>query len=139
MDEEHKIIIIEDDSEDTEVLLEILEELGLKNNIKAFYNCDAALKYFTETDDKILLILSDITFSHMNGIDLKKKIETDPELKRKTIPFIFYTSEGRETQINEAFVEANVHGYFHKVSDYNIMKQDIKLIIDYWSRSQRPY
>lgn len=139
MDENRKIILIEDDHEDTEVLLEILEDLGLGKDTIAFTDCDAALDYFKTTEDKILLILSDISFTHMNGIDLKKQIEADPELKRKTIPFIFYTSVGRETEVNAAFLEANVHGYFNKEADYNLMKQDIKLIVDYWNRSQRPY
>lgn len=139
MDEERKIILIEDDDEDTEVLIEILEDLGLGQQTVAFTDCDAALEYFKTTEDKILLILSDISFTHMNGIDLKKQIEADPALKRKTIPFIFYTSVGRETEVNAAFLEANVHGYFNKEADYNMMKKDIKLIVDYWTRSQRPY
>lgn len=139
MEENRKIIIIEDDDEDTEVLLEILEDLGLGQDTRVFSDCNTALEYFQTTEEKILLILSDISFTHMNGLDLKKLIEADPELKKKTIPFIFYTSVGRETEVNAAFLEANVHGYFNKESDYKTMKQDIKLIVDYWSRSQRPY
>lgn len=138
MDDNRKIIIIEDDAEDREVLLEIFEDLGLRENTKVFTESKTALEYFSTTEDKVLLILSDISLPNMTGLDLKKQIEADPELKKKTIPFIFYTSVGREHEINEAFLEANVHGYFHKASDYNVMREDIKIMYEYWTRSQRP-
>jgi len=84
------------------------------------------------------MIISDISLPRMDGLDLKKKIDADPVLKKKSIPFIFFTAVGRQQAINEAFVAANVNGYFNKSSDYYTMREDLKIVFDYWSRSQMP-
>jgi len=132
------ILIIEDDQDDSGVLLDIMEELGLKQLCRVFDDGDEAFDFIANATENIILILSDISLPRMDGLELKKKIEDDEALKAKSIPFIFFTAVGRQEAINEAFVAANIHGYFNKPADYYKMKEDIKIIFDYWSRSQRP-
>ena len=137
--DERRVIIIEDDPEDVEILTEIFKDLGMELLVTVFKDGKEALDYFSTTEDPILLIISDISLPRMDGLEMKKYIENDLELKKKSIPFIFYTSEGRQAEINEAFLNANVHGYFEKGSNYKEIRDDIEVICRYWHRSKRPF
>ena len=87
------IVIVEDDIDDQEIMEGALRELGISNEIVFLNNGDEGLNYLKGNFKKQpFLILSDINMPGMNGVELKRQIDSDPELRRKSIPFIFFVS-----------------------------------------------
>ena len=131
------IIIVEDDKEDREVLTEIFQELQIPNKVKFFKEGFSVLEYLRTTSDKPLIIITDINMPRMNGIELRKEINKDDYLRKKSIPFIFLsTTDG--SRIIEQIYEMQVQGFFQKQHSYKAISNQIKLIIDYWTVCKHP-
>lgn len=71
----------------------------------------------------------------MNGLELKRTLDEDKELKQKSIPFIFLSNSASPEEIEEAF-EMSTQGYFEKPHIYEVYKKVIGLIVYYWELSQ---
>jgi response regulator RpfG family c-di-GMP phosphodiesterase len=133
------ILLIEDDHDDKDLLVDIMQELNVKNKIVWFDNCEDAYNFISETRESIYIIFSDINLPKKTGLELKSDIDRDPVLKRKSIPFIFYSTSADGNDIDEAYSNLNVQGFFKKESDYNEVKCNIKTILDYWAIARKPY
>ncbi len=103
------IIIIEDDLDDQIFLRDVLIELGYQNQLKFFNNCKAALSFLKTTTDKLFLIICDVNLPGMSGTEFKNEINADPHLRKKAIPFIFYTTSANKLDIEQAY-ENTVQG-----------------------------
>ena len=96
------IIIVEDDQDDQQNVKEILQELGVKNELVFFEDCNKAFNYLMSIRTKPFIIISDINLPKMNGIDFKRKIDTTDYLRKKSIPFVFLTTSDSAHMIDEA-------------------------------------
>ena len=134
---DNPIVIVEDDIDDCEFLVHALKDIGVKNEFKCFHTPIDALEYLQSTEMRIFLIISDVNMPVMNGLDLKRCINEDKHLYEKSIPFVFLSTSGERTHINEAF-RLCVQGYFQKPSDMASLHKVAKSIIDYWSISKQP-
>lgn len=132
------IVVIEDDKDDMDIFASILEELKVKNKLVWLETTDAALEYLSSGNTQPFLIFSDINLPGKNGLDLKKKIDGNPHLRKKSIPFIFYSTSSGQQDVNEAYTQMTIQGFFRKANEYDKMKEMIKLIIDYWSVCLHP-
>jgi CheY-like chemotaxis protein len=132
------IILIEDDSDDKEIFVDIIKDLGYFNNIVWFLNTDDAFHYMKKTDEEMFIIFCDINLPGKTGLELKKEIDRDTVLRRKSIPFVFLSTNTSQNDINTAYVKMTVQGFFKKENNYSRMKDVVKLILDYWSVSKHP-
>jgi two-component SAPR family response regulator len=132
------IIIIDDDEDDKEILEEILREFDLKNKLVWFNNCKDAYGYLKSTSEQPFLIFSDVNLPGLTGFDFKKQIDEDIELRKKSIPFLFYTTGVTQDTVNKAYTEMTVQGFFKKENTYEAIKKDIKVILDYWENCRHP-
>jgi len=132
------IIIIEDDQDDTEILTEIMSQLNVENKIICFDNCDEAFAYLRKSKDSIFFIISDINLPKKTGLELKHDIDKDPVLRKKSIPFILYSTAAIAKDVDDAYANLNIQGFFKKECDYNLIKKNIKIILDYWSVCLKP-
>jgi CheY-like chemotaxis protein len=131
------IIIVEDDPDDHQIISEVLESLEVANPLKFFFRGDEALQYLSSAVEQPLLILCDVNMPHLNGLDLRKVIDSDPKLKKKSIPFIFYSTAADKKDVTKAY-EMTVQGFFEKGSNLEKMKKQLKVIIDYWRECKHP-
>ena len=139
MIKEGTIVIVEDDTDDIELLEKIIRELEINNEIKCFDNTEEAYTYLAKTNDKIFIIFCDIEFPKKSGLQFKEKIDDTPHLREKSIPFIFYSTWTKEKDVKEAYSkELSVQGFFKKGNDYKEVKEQIKMILDYWDDSVHP-
>ncbi len=138
MSKKGNILIIEDDIDDKELLEELIIEIGVVNNIVWKLNGAEALSYLCTTTDPMFIIFSDINMPIMNGLELKRKIEADPVLRKKSIPFIFYSTTANLETVVEAYTDLTIQGFFKKGSDYNRTKAVVKTIIEYWKDCVHP-
>ena len=106
------ILIVEDDIDDQEIYSEILNHLGVDNKLIFFSLASQALEYLQTTNEKPFVILCDINLPVMNGIAFKQHIDYDPYLRNKSIPFIFFSTSAEKSQVNKAYTELTVQGFF---------------------------
>lgn len=132
------ILIIEDDKEDKEILEEVLLDLNVKNPIIWLENTEEAYKYLCAATESMFIIFCDINMPGKNGLELKLKIDEHEELRKKSIPFIFYSTSANQKDVNDAYAKMTVQGFFQKGNDYNEMKKVIQLILDYWTLCKQP-
>lgn len=131
------ILIVENDEYDNEVLIQALKDIGVENEAKCFEGAQPMLTYLKETTDKPFVILCDIDMPGMNGLELRKAINDDDYLRRKSIPFIFYTGMVSSQIVDEAY-DLTVQGFIEKPSEYRDLQKQLQVIIGYWKENLHP-
>lgn len=132
------IILIEDDTDDKDVFLDILKDLEVTNHVIWFENCDDAFEFLKSSSEQPFLIFCDMNLPGMGGIDCKLRIDDDKGLRKKSIPFVFHSTSVDQKTVDDAYTKMTVQGYFKKKNSYDEIKETIKLIIDYWQECRHP-
>jgi len=132
------IVIVEDDLDDQEMIQEAMEEVGIKNELVFFDRSLKAFEFLKSTTQQPFLILSDVNLPAQNGIEFKRQIDEDRQLREKSIPFVFYSTAVDKNSVNTAYQELTVQGFFKKKNKYEELKKDLKLIVDYWATCKHP-
>lgn len=131
------ILIVDDDAEDQDFVKMAIEQMNLPNEVKFFETGPKLLEYLVTTQQKPLLIISDVKLPGMNGLQLRQQINDDPFLRRKAIPFVFFSAAVSQPIINDAF-EMTVQGFFEKGKSLEELQENIHLIVSYWKNSKHP-
>jgi CheY-like chemotaxis protein len=131
------IIYVEDDIDDRLIFREVVESFGMSNKLMFFDNGQQFLDYLYDSKVQPLLIICDVNMPIMNGFELRKSIMEDETLKKKSIPFIFYTTSVNVKEIELAYA-LTVQGYFKKPSGIDEIRATLKMIIDYWCVCKHP-
>jgi CheY-like chemotaxis protein len=132
-----KIILVDDDSYERELLESALQKRGWDARVEYFDNADDALDHLKQNSDEIFIIISDMNMPKMNGLDFKKAIDNETGLREKSIPFIFATSTSVRSEITQAF-DYRVQGYFRKPNTTEEQADMLDIIIKYWIVSSHP-
>ncbi|WP_336518517.1 response regulator [Pollutibacter soli] len=132
------IILIEDDEDDKEIFQTCLAELIVTNKLIWFNNCAEAFHYLKTTSEQPFIIFSDVNLQKITGIEFKRQIDSDPQLRRKSIPFIFYSTSVSQDTVDKAYIELSVQGFFQKKSSFLEVKNSIHMILRYWSECRHP-
>lgn len=125
------IIIIDDDKDDQDNYTEALRDIGILNEIRFFEGGTAFLDYLSTTEEQPFVILSDINMPGMSGFELKKKIQDDPYLCTKGIPFVFISTNATNVSVRHAHA-LNVQGYFEKPQSMEGIKHMLRTLFAYW-------
>ncbi len=72
--------------DDQYLLMQVLGQLDVKNKIHFFSNGQQMLDYLALTQEQPFLIFCDMNMPLMNGLELRRHIYANPELKKKAIP-----------------------------------------------------
>jgi two-component SAPR family response regulator len=127
------LILVDDDTEDQELIMLALEELGVDHEVKLFQSAEAALHYLYQTSEQPFIIVSDINMPRMDGITFKKKIDSCGILKAKCIPFVFLSTS---TKFVKETCELNIQGYFEKGNSLQQLNETMKIILNYWGHTK---
>lgn len=131
------IIVIEDDLDDQELLVEIFDRLGYKNQIVYFFDGNEALDYLNKTDVQPFLILSDINMPKINGFELRNKVFTNELLQTKCIPYLFFSTSATKKAVIDAYA-LSVQGFFLKPASMIGLENTIRKIVEYWQECIAP-
>ncbi|MBT1706352.1 response regulator [Chryseosolibacter indicus] len=131
------IIIIEDDSDDQELLIETFNSLNYPNEVIFFSDGYQALDFIVKTDVQPFLILSDINMPKINGFELRKKIHNNEELKIRCIPYLFFTTGAQRKAVYDAYA-MSAQGFFVKPSSMEALRNTIRKIVEYWQECYAP-
>lgn len=135
------IILVDDDTDDCELMTEIFTDLEVPNKLLTFSNGKEALQYLRALESgstvQPFLILCDINMPVMNGLELRRQINGDKELVRRSIPFVYLTTTATKANLAEAY-EMNVQGFFEKDFRIQNLTELLKQIYQYWQHCQHP-
>ena len=131
------MLVIEDDKDDQEIFFEVFKELNYENEIVFFGDGEKALEYLINTDIEPFLILSDINMPKLNGIQLREKVYNNEDLRRKSIPYLFFSTSAEQKHVIDAYSKS-IQGFFIKPASFEKLKLIIKKIVEYWQECVSP-
>jgi CheY-like chemotaxis protein len=132
------ILLIDDDADDKDIFLDILQELQITNLVIWFQDCESAFSHLQETKEQPFIIFCDLNLPGVSGIECKRRIDEHKELRKKSIPFVFFSTTTDQTTVNEAYTQMTVQGFFRKPSSFSELKNLVRLITDYWDHCKHP-
>ncbi|XAZ82103.1 response regulator (plasmid) [Fibrella sp. ES10-3-2-2] len=134
---ESPIIFIDSDEDDQQTFIQALAELNSPHPPLVFSDGQAALDYITSSKIVPFIILSDIVLDRLGGLQLREQIEKSPALRKKSIPFIFFTYPVHEDLVERAY-EYTIQGLFEKKVRYQEWVVQLREILAYWSSCHHP-
>jgi len=121
MNKNGAIVIVEDDMEDQEMFSEVFNELNYKNEIIFFNDGQEALAYLTTKTSEPFIVFSDINMPKLNGIELRKQIHENEDIRMKTIPYLFFTTTAEQEAVVDAYSKS-IQGFFIKPVSFQELK-----------------
>jgi CheY-like chemotaxis protein len=137
MNSEGPVVIIEDDADDQEMLEEVFQNLGYKNQLLFFSDGQQALDFLNSSEVIPFIILSDINMPKLDGFALRDKIKMDAKLQLKCIPYLFFSTASSQKAVVDAY-SLSVQGFFVKQNSIAELEKTITVIMEYWKRCVAP-
>ncbi len=131
------IILIDDDEEDKELFKEVLKALEVTHELLWCENGSEAWDLLSSLETPPFLILSDINMPKINGMELLKKIHENEEMRKKSIPFVFFSTTAKKKEVEAAYL-MTVQGFFIKESNFEALKKSVRILVDYWTACIHP-
>lgn len=125
----HKILIVDDDLNDTEMTKRVLSKSGFDAKIEAVSRGEAALELLRKDDDLPSLIFLDLKMPGLSGIEILRMIRADERLRNITV--IILTNSLLEADKKESYA-AGADGFLHKAFDIDRLGIDIKSVLEHW-------
>ncbi len=138
MNKNGAIIIIEDDIDDQEMFDEVFRELDYKNEIIFFNDGQEALAHLTSNSSEPFIVFSDINMPKLNGMELRRKVHENEDIRIKTIPYLFFTTSAEQKDVIDAYSKS-IQGFFVKPSNFQDLKRIIRIIVEYWQSCESPH
>lgn len=132
------ILLIDDDLDDADIFKSILGELQVQNELVWFHSTLDAFDFLKKMDGQPFLIVSDVNLPKQTGIEFKKRVDQDPLLKTKCIPFVFLSTSVDKYVVTQAYEELTIQGFFKKPSSYAATKVLLREMIEYWRHCEHP-
>ncbi|MEN3038903.1 MAG: chemotaxis response regulator CheY [Candidatus Kryptonium sp.] len=122
LDQNIKILIVDDFSTMRKIIRNILTQLGFKNIVEAD---DGTTAMEILSKDKIDLIISDWNMPKMSGLELLKAVRSNEQTK--DLPFIMVTAEAQKENILEA-IKYKVSQYIVKPFTPETLKEKLEKV-----------
>jgi two-component system chemotaxis response regulator CheY len=124
IDENIKILIVDDFASMRRIIKNTLKQIGFKHVFEAD---DGTTALAMLKDQRVDLILADWYIPKMSGLELLKKIRQDKALK--SIPVLLVTAEAQKENVIEA-IQAGVNNYIVKPFTPDSMKQKLEQTLE---------
>lgn len=131
------IWIIDNDTDDQEVVKHVWDELKLQNELVFMYGAEQALAALEKVDYTPFIIICELNLPATDGFALRTTMLEKGKKRFTSVPFIFWTTQASEQQIQHAY-NLSVHGLFIKDSNFTDLKKTFTTIINYWLKSRMP-
>jgi CheY-like chemotaxis protein len=142
MPELRRILLVEDDPNDVELIMTGLAENNLANEVVAVHEGNEALDYLNcrekfanRTDGHPAVVLLDLKLPKISGLEVLRQMKTDEKLR--CIPVVILTSSREDHDILEGYA-LGANSYVVKPVDFHQFIDAIKLIGAYWAIVSEP-
>lgn len=131
-----EILLVEDNHDDAELTIRALKKYNLANNLLHLQDGEEALNFlFTSNNAMPKIILLDIKMPKVDGIEVLKRIKSDPQ--RKIIPVVVLTSSKEERDIIESY-KLGVNAYIVKPVEFDKFVKAVSEIGFFWLILNQP-
>ena len=132
-----KILLVEDNPDDQELILMALEDGQIPNEIVALSDGMQALDYLfgrgvyagRDVSDTPLFILLDLKLPKVNGLEVLQQLRADP--RTTFIPVVMLTSSNEERDVFASY-ENRVNSYVRKPVEIDQFTEAVKKLKLYW-------
>lgn len=131
------IIHIENDVDDHYLIEEALQAASIPNPVRFFRDGQQALLYLQTTAEVPLVVLCDVVMPTMDGFELRDRIDADPMLRMKAIPFVYFSTWANKELVEKAY-QGTIQGYHLKGKSFADLQAELTLIVAYWKRCLHP-
>jgi CheY-like chemotaxis protein len=137
-----RILMVEDDPKDVELILTALEEYKLANEVVVTRDGEEALDYLycrrnfqTRTHDNPAVLLLDLKLPKVDGLEVLQQIKSDEKLSM--IPVVVLTSSREEGDMVASY-KLGVNAYVVKPVDFHEFVNAIKELGIFWAVINEP-
>jgi CheY-like chemotaxis protein len=137
-----RILLVEDDRRDIELMLEAFKESHMMNEVMVVRDGEEALDYLYSRGDFLMriqgnpaVVLLDLKIPKIDGLEILKQIKSDPHLKK--IPVVILTSSRVESDLIESY-NLNANAYVVKPVLLDNFLLVIKNIGVFWGLINEP-
>ena len=119
-----KILVVDDFSTMRRIVKNLLKQLGFENIDEAE---DGAQAYSKLKEGGYGFVVTDWNMPNIDGLDLLKKVRSDPEIK--DIPMLMVTAEAEKEKVITA-IQAGVNNYIVKPFTGEVLKEKMDKIFE---------
>jgi two-component system chemotaxis response regulator CheY len=119
-----KILVVDDFSTMRRIVRNVLKQLGFENIEEAE---DGAQAYTKLKGGGFGFVVSDWNMPNMDGMDLLKKVRSDPDLK--ALPILMVTAEAEKDKVIAA-IQAGVNNYVVKPFTAEVFKEKMDKVFE---------
>lgn len=138
-----EILLIEDNSNDQELTMRALKKRNIANKVQIVNDGEEALEYlfgegkYAGRDVSAIpkVVLLDLKLPKVSGLDVLKRIKSDPHTK--TIPVVVLTSSMEERDRLQSY-ELGVNSYIVKPVDFDKFVEAVSELGFYWLLLNEP-
>lgn len=130
MNKQGEIVIVDDDIEDSDLIIEAFKELGFENKVICFQKAPDVLEYLRKIDSDPFFIIADLRMPIINGLELRQMIYTDENLIQKAVPFVLYSTAVSSSAFNMALT-VGVQGFLIKPASFEQLRERLRLVYNY--------
>ncbi|RYF83172.1 MAG: response regulator [Chitinophagaceae bacterium] len=134
---ENAILIVDDDQDDLDLIADVFRHLKIERPVHYFTSGKALEDYLLLESASPFLIICDVNLPDGDGFAIKKRIADNPQLKYKSVPFIYWSTTASEKQIKYAY-DLPAQGFFFKPNNFDDLCDTVTVILGYWQKSQHP-
>ena len=137
-----RILLVEDDPRDVELIFEALGDYNLANEVVVAGDGEEALDYLckrgkfeTRSNGNPAVVLLDLKLPKVNGMEVLKQVRSDEKLKM--IPVVILTSSREEKDWIESY-KLGVNAYVVKPVDFHEFVDAVKDLGVFWAVVNEP-
>jgi CheY-like chemotaxis protein len=138
-----EVLLVEDNPDDIDLTLHALNSHLVANVIEVVRDGAEALEFLfaegpyahRQVGDTPKLVLLDLKLPKIDGLEVLRRIKTDP--RTQAIPVVMITSSREERDIVESY-QLGVNSYIVKPVDFEQFTQAVKQIGLYWLLLNQP-
>lgn len=137
-----RLLLVDDNPNDTEMALEALQEHKLANDVVALKDGAEALDwlyrrgpYAARQEGNPAVILLDLKMPKVDGLEVLRQIKSDPALK--VIPIVMMTSSREEQDLVKSY-SLGVNAYVVKPLDFHEFIDAIRALGAFWAVLNEP-
>jgi two-component system response regulator len=125
-----EILLVEDNPDDAALTIRTLKKNHLANRLRHLEDGQEALDFLYDSSNPTpKLILLDLKMPRVDGIEVLRKIKSDPE--KRSIPVVVLTSSREDRDIVESY-NLGVNGYVVKPVDFDQFVQAVTDLGLFW-------
>src|SRR3954465_10749602 len=142
MNEQKRILLVDDSENDVELTLTALDEGNLANDVAVCRDGAEALDYLFRRGAYVgrglgnpAVVLLDLKLPKVDGLEVLERVKNDPELR--SVPVVMLTSSREEQDLVRSY-QAGANAYVVKPVDFQQFVEAVKQIGTFWIMHNEP-